>query len=619
MRLQVTFFHWIEVMLRSKSIALAAVAWIMLMASTARPYVDLAPTLARIVREAETITVVEVVAFNAEKGAVILKKIDDLKGKTGADNLKHQLVRTDEKAMDAPIADWAEPGRRCVVFVTGKDAVVCVGEGWYQARSQDNGWWRIGAPRPDLPLAFYGSVSRLAEALPAILAGKTGVITTLPHGADREGASFDLALNRANLPGLVKVQRLRASNKMPEMAMGVGSNPAFVIGKGRVGKDELPVLRKKLQSEDAAERAEAAIDVGFLGADAADAEKDLAKLLDDKVPGARLSAAAALLRISGKNARAIEVLAKGLTDDDAKTRRHAARATGLAGPAAVALADKLATLLKDDDTRVRRSALQAIATLGPAAAKARESVTALLERPEVAIDAADALGRMGSAARPSLKAMARLLTADAPAERWAAVRNMSLIGGPDAAPAVQFMIKQLPKANEADGYNMLIYLSLLGPVAKDAIPAIRSSRVRNPILRQTATWAIDPTTEPPTTGGFFGDADFAQYIMEAYVQELGDHLKPAAQKLAKKIMTGKAGNVPSWGYKLLARFPDESLKILTPGLADKELVMRERATVAIGYMGNAAKTARPQVAEALKISTDERERLLLQWCLRELD
>jgi hypothetical protein len=611
-----------RIMMRNISMLIAAASCVTLAAQPARAYVDLAPTLARIVREAKTITVAEVEAFNPEKGAVVLKKIRDLKGDTGADLIKHQLVRADESVIDAPIADWAEPGRRCVLFVTDKAAVICVGEGWYQAYATDNGWWRIGAPRPDLPLAFYGSVSRLVDALPPILAGKTAVITALPHGANREGASFDLALHRANLPGFVKVQRLRASDKMPEMAMGVGSNPAFVIGPGRVGKDEHSSLRAKLRSTDAAVRAESAIDIGFLGADAVDTCTDLAKLLDDKVARVRFAAASALLRISGKNDRAVEVLSQGLSDGAAATRRHAARSAGLAGPAAAPLADKLAILLSDADTRVRRSALQAIATLGPAAAKARAPVTALLDRPETAIDAADALGRMGPAARPSLKAIARLLSADAPAERWAAVRAMAQIGGDDAAPAVQFMIKQLPKANEADGYNMLIYLSLLGPVAKDAIPAIRTSRVRNPILRQTTTWAIDPTGDLPSMGGGFGgfgDADFAQYILEAYVQELSDNLKPAATSLAKKIMTGKAGNVPGWGYKLLARFPGESLEILTPGLANEQLVMRERAAVAIGYMGRAAKTARPQVAQALKSSTDEREQLLLKWCLGELE
>jgi len=133
---------------------------------------------------------------------------------------------------------------------------------------------------------------------------------------------------------------------------------------------------------------------------------------------------------------------------------------------------------------MRRTALQAIATLGPAAASALAPVTALLDQRETAIDAADALGRMGPAARPSLKALARMLSADAAAERWAAVRAMAQIGGIKAAPAVKFMIRELPQASEVDGYNMLIYLVLLGPVAKDALPAVRTSRVRNPVLRQ---------------------------------------------------------------------------------------------------------------------------------------
>jgi len=607
-------------MVRSRTIVAVVAVWMMAITPPARAYVDLAPTLFRILREAQTITVAEIGAFSPEKGAVILKKVRDLKGDSGNDAVKHLLVRANEPTLDAPLADWAEPGRRCVIFVTGKAAVVCIGEGWYEAQAQQGGWWHIGAPRPDLPLAFYGSVSRLEDTLPLLLAGKTAVITALPHGADRAAASFDLALNRAGLPGFVKVQRLRAGPSMPAMAMAVGSSPAWVVGPGRVGKEELPALRDRLKSDDAVVRAEAASDVGFLGADAADAVSDLAPLLDDKVPRVRLAAASALLRFSGKNVRATEVLTRGLANGDAMTRRHAARAAGLAGPAAAPLAEKLAELLSDADTRVRRSALQAIATLGPTAAQVRKPVAALLTRPETAVDAADALGRMGPAARPSLEALARLLKSDAPAQRWAAVRAMAQIGGPDAAPAVQFMIKQLPEASEADGYNMLIYLSLLGQVARDALPAVRNSRIRNPMLRQTTAWAIEPTSELPTANlPDFGDVDFAQYLMEAYIRELGDNLKPAALTLASKIMAGKAGHVPAWGYKLLARFPDDSLAILTPGLADNKLFMRERATVAIGYMGRAARAARPQVARVLGTSNDERERLLLQWCLRELD
>src|SRR5262249_28791623 len=155
------------------------------------------------------------------------------------------------------------------------------------------------------------------------------------------------------------------------------------------------------------------------------------------------------------------------------------------------------------------SALQAIATLGPAAAKARDSVTSLLDQPEIAIDAADALGRMGPTARGSLGSLAKLMASDAPAMRWAAVRAMAQIGGEEARPAVEFMIRELPKATEVDGYNMLIYLALVGPVAKDALPAVRKARVKNPVLRQITSWAIDPDAELPSVPmlGGMGEMD----------------------------------------------------------------------------------------------------------------
>jgi HEAT repeat protein len=590
---------------------------VVLSTGPARAYVDLAPTLGRIVRDSQTITLAEVEAFSREKSAVILKKVRDLKGDSGAEPIKHVLVRSGEPGLDRVLQEWATPGSRCVLLIAGKTAIVCVGEGWYQAHATGDGWWRIGASRPDLPLAYYGPVAQLADAVVAIVAGKSAVITTLPHGADHIGASFDLALNRASLPGLVKVQRLRASSRMPDVAMGVGANPAFVLGPGRASKEDVPALREKLQCPDADVRARSATDLGSLGAQADTAAGDLATLLGDEVAAVRLAAASALLRIKPDGSSALAILEKGLTSADAPTRRLAARAAGLAGSAAAPLVPKLAALLKDADLLVRRAALQAIGTLGPSAAAAAPAVAELLAQRETAIDAADTLGWIGPASRPALKEIAKLLSAESKGERWAAVRAMAQIGGPDATPAVQFMIRELPGASEIDGYNTLIYLSLLGPVAKDAAPAVRSSRVRNPVLRQTTAWAIDPGADLPWLGPL-GGAEFAQYIMEAYVVELGDHLKPVAQNLARKILAGSAGTIPSYGYKLLARFPDEALAILTPGLADKDRTVRQRAVVAVGYMGRAAAAAKPQVEKALKATEDEREERLLKWCLREL-
>src|SRR5438552_7842220 len=92
--------------------------------TTVHAYVDLAPTLARIVRESQSITVVEVDRFSAEKGVVVLKKVQDLKGETGNDPAKHELIRQGESSVDRTVLEWAEPGRRAVIFTTAKAAVV---------------------------------------------------------------------------------------------------------------------------------------------------------------------------------------------------------------------------------------------------------------------------------------------------------------------------------------------------------------------------------------------------------------------------------------------------------------------------------------------------------------
>ncbi len=609
----------------STATALAAVAFLSA-AAPAHAYVDLAPTLATVVNSSQAIAVAEVDRFSLEKGVVVLKKVRDLKGEVGTDPIRQRVIGLQESSVDRIVLDWAEPGARCVLFASGKTTLVCVGRGWYQVHAAGDDWQQLGAPRPDLPLAYYGSVSRLSDALARMLAGKTAVITTLQHGAaDREAASFDLALNRAAVPSLVKVERIRASLHMPGVVMAVSANPAYKVGLGQAGEEEIPDLKKKLRDADATVRAESAADLGSLGPRAADAADDLAKLLDDGAPAVRTAAAAALLRINPRAARAADVLARGLASEDSAVRRQAARAVGQVGAAAAPLADKLGALLTGADAPTRRAALGAVAALGPAAAGTIDSIVPLLDRPETAIDAADALGRIGPAARPALKHLARMLESDSAAERWAAVRAMAQIGGAGAAPAVQFMIPRLAAAPEVDAYHMLIYLALLGPVAKDALPVVERTRFRmNGAVQQATLWAIEPDKRFPWLGGGpfgmpMGDADFTQWVYESYVQELGDRLKPAAAALAKKIMDGSAGNVPSWGYKILARFPEESLAVLTPGLASDQAALRERAAVALGYMGPAAAPASAKVAEAVEKAPGEKEKLLLKWCLREIE
>lgn len=602
-------------------------------------YVDLAPTLAKIITDSKTISVVEVAEFNRQAHTVVLKKIRDLKGELPADLIRQDVAPDEGAVVPRQIMQWAEPGARGVIFSSRNSSLVCVGQGWYQVRAGAEGQWKLGADRPDLPLAYYGAVTRLADSVEQILAGKETVLTVVAHGgSENEAASFDLALNRQSLPGLARVERIRANAKMPAMVMAASANPAYLMGPGPVDIDELPVLIEKLKSADAIVRAEAADDLRWLGKGAQSATEPLTRLLDDASPQVRLSAAAALLRINPNQTRPTSVLEKGMESSDAGLRRDAARLSGYGGTAAKPLVGKLAQLLSDESEATRVAVVQSIALLGPVAAAASDSVKKLLDEPALQIDAADALGRIGIAARPVTKSLVTMLESDEPTIHWAAVRAMSQMGGPEAHPAVDFIIKNLPNSTEIDGYNMMIYLSLLGPVAKDAIPTVQNARIKNPVLPSSTLWAIQADTYFPwQSGGGFGGwgggrgfggpgggpggggADISTLIYESYIHELGERLHPAAVILAKKIMDGSAGDVPDWGYKMLACGSDETASLLAHSLADRNIVTRERAAVAIGYMGSAAESVKPQLQDALGKAPTERERKLLQWSLGEIE
>jgi hypothetical protein len=609
-------------------LALAAFGWILAAATTASAYVDLAPTLAKIVSDSKTIAVVEVVDCDRTKRVVTLKQVQALSGEASKETVAHQLAPTAGAVAPHAILQWATPGARGVLFGSRNTALLCMGQGWYQVRATESGGWKLAKERPDLPLAYHGAVSRLAEAVRQMLSGKDAVLTVVSHGADNEGASFDLALNRAALPGLVKVQRIRANLKMPPMVMAASANPAYMIGMGAVDEADVAPLTERLKTSEPNGRAEAAEDLRTLGRRAAPAADALTKLLGDSDRRVRLAAASALLQIGSAEAKAREVLAAGLAGADAAERREAARAVGLSGASAGPLAENLAALLKDSDESVGAAALQAVATLGPAASKAADAVIPLLDEPGSAVEAADALGRIGAAGSLALPRLAKMLQSKEAAVRWAAVRAMAQIGGQDARPAVDYMIGVLKSnASEVEGYNMMIYFAMLGPVAKDALPTIRSGRIKNPALPGATAWAIQSDRMLPWQsggpGGPWGPGgregpQFGVWIYESYIHELGDRLRPSAMLLARKLLDGTAGDVPDWGYKLLSCGGDDVLELLSGNLTHEHGVQRERAAVALGHMGPAAAAKKDRVEEALRKSSNDREKRLLSWCLRKI-
>ena len=604
-------------------------------ANHARAYIDNAPTLAKIIGDSQKIELVEVVQFDAQKHTLDLKVVRALKGNVDADLIHHDVATASNSVVPRVIQQWAEPGAHGVLFISRTTQLLCLGEGWYAVRSAGNGGWKLGADRLELPLAYYGPVSRLADGIALMLAGKDTVLTTVQHGAD-DAASFDLALNRASLPGLIRLQRIRANMSMPQTVFTVSANPAYLIGKGRVGEEDLPALLAQLKDSDASVRAEAAGELGDLGRKANGAEKDLTALLNDKSPGVRFASAATLLCINPNNPAAAETLAKGLKDSDPVFRRDAAKSTGRSSSGAAPLIAPLVLLLKDNDESVRLAALQAVALLGPIAATAASSVVPLLDDQTLCIDAADALGRIGPSARPVPNRLTQMLSSDQEPVQWAALRAMAQIGGKESHPAVEFIKKNISSQTEINTYSMMIYLSLIGPDAVDAISTAQNAKITHPILPSATVWAIRANSFPWENnggmpgfgsggpGGFGGGGsggpafDLYTTMYEAYIRELGGRLRPLALKLVQQIMDGTDNDVPTWGYKLLDCAPDECMKKLSACLTDTNLTVRERATVALGYMGKAAFAAKDQISHAIEKAETEQERHLLEWCLEEV-
>ena len=213
----------------------------------AHAYVDLAPTLAKVISDSKKIAVVEVVEFNREKRVVVLKEIRSLKGESSSEPIRHEVAASEGAAIPRQILQWAAPGAGASSSPRGTRPWSASARAGTRCGHRAPGRGSSGKDRPDLPLAYYGAVSRLAESIGLMIGGKEAVITVVAHGADNEGASFDLALNRFNVPGLVRVQRIRANMQMPSMVMAASANPAYLIGEGPVDEGDLAALDRETQ------------------------------------------------------------------------------------------------------------------------------------------------------------------------------------------------------------------------------------------------------------------------------------------------------------------------------------------------------------------------------------
>jgi HEAT repeat protein len=206
----------------------------------------------------------------------------------------------------------------------------------------------------------------------------------------------------------------------------------------------------------------------------------------------------------------------------------------------------------------------------------------LLEDRQLRCAAAESLGRIGPAAGAALPDLAKAISDPDATWQWTAVRAMVLIGGPGARPAVPFLIDRTNKAPRSrELYQLTWLLGLLGPIARDALPALGLARQRDNELASMAMWAIAPDEQFPWELGYYADRPCDLWLFADYIDRMGERATPAAAALANRIIDGTAGRVPSWGYHLLKARRETAVPILNKALDNPNPAIRRRAQLAL--------------------------------------
>ena len=266
------------------------------------------PSLGQLCDWSTYVTVVEVEKVDKEKGIIIYKKVQDLKGKYPKETFKHVFdvkntpahkgqgdvpVRPDEKDWRHALA-WAEPGKTAVMAAKKYDPYGDFGHTyidgmWYATmcpKRDWNLWYSIYSDPKCLNRWYCGSPAKLIPALEAVLAGKEAVVPVLVEGTKEE-----LRQGRGRLEGA------RVSTKTHDF------DPKRDLVRGWVEKELVEPQVKALAAAGRATRLRALEELGKVGS-APGAVAALADVVRNDASGTVRLGAAELLGKLGSDAKA---------------------------------------------------------------------------------------------------------------------------------------------------------------------------------------------------------------------------------------------------------------------------------------------------------------------------
>jgi HEAT repeat protein len=358
----------------------------------------------------------------------------------------------------------------------------------------------------------------------------------------------------------------------------------------RLGVVVVPDLEAALKESDAAVRRAAAEVLGLMGPRAVSALPALLALLQDSDPATATSAALALVRIDPtKAAPALPILLRLCKEKDDKVGSPAAAVLAdLGTDAASCVPDLLATLKSTDDRLVRRAAF-VLARVAPTSSEVVAGLRSALAGPAASRPAvAQALGRMGTAAKDALPDLLKAMKD--PALRPHAALAVALI---DSArlPEVGLALAEDLAKEGTPRTAALATLRSMPRAPAEVVPALRPlladrSLVRPAlqVVRQLEPKALETILPDLVTLLSEPDADLrrqAGWVLRL----LGKPALPALRRaLSSPNPAVRAAAAWTLGWPPLFA-PQDDPAFLLPLLADRNETVRQATAATVGILG----------------------------------
>jgi len=377
---------------------------------------------------------------------------------------------------------------------------------------------------------------------------------------------------------------------------------ATVAGFGPGAKAAAPALVKLLDDRDPAVRATAARTLGgieSIGPDAARAAvPKLAAMLRDPAKGVRDAAVVAVVKL-GPGARA----RNGVTRAAGQAGAGRGRATGVWSalrPVASGAIPELTAMLKDDDPEVRSSAADVLAFAGPGAGAAVPMLLELLydDREAVRSAALGALVMIGPG-KGMWRILGRMVGDTTDARGYGANVIFPAAGPKGARGAIPGLVALLGDPDEEIRTSVLGVLVEVGTAApKDVVPALldvlnrRTSPAMTRMAVAGALAAMGPDAHElavPTLARMLRHEDFPDvrvrvgFVLRAFFPRTFEDAPCAEMAMSDRRLA----------YSALAMMGPRGVRVFLDALKDRNADLRKTAIVGLLAAGPHAKEALP--------------------------